>query len=99
MAKTFAELLRLFPKASDLGSALAEHGCAATPVLVRRWWGGEMLPARAWLAFVKACQARGHTDVTLELLATIAETPRADRVRTLEVQRVKAMADDMRASA
>lgn len=85
-ATTFSEILRLWPNAGDLRSDLIRHGCDASEVLIRRWWNEEMLPDRAWLALTKAAAEKGHEEVTLELLATIATTDRKTRLALLQAR-------------
>lgn len=85
-AKTFSEILRLWPNAGDLREALERHGCDATDVSIRRWWNDEMLPDRAWLALTKAAAEKGHDDVTLERLATIAQTDRKTRLGIIQAR-------------
>ena len=80
---TFTELLRRWQTAGELSKGLLAHGCEASETLVRRWWNEEMLPDRAWRAFVDLAYAAGHTDITLEVLAKIAETPRPDRIQQI----------------
>lgn len=80
---TFSDLLRRWNSAGELATGLARHGCTASETLIRRWWNEEMLPDRAWRAFVALAQESGHKDITLELLATIAETSRQDRFAAL----------------
>ena len=46
-----------------------------------------MLPERAWRAFVAASHEAGRTEVTLELLAEISETPRGSRLSWLAGQK------------
>jgi hypothetical protein len=85
-ATTFSEILRLWPSAGELREDLAKHGCEASEVLIRRWWGDEMLPDRAWLALTRAAAERGHHDVTLERLATIATTDRRTRLGIMQTR-------------
>jgi hypothetical protein len=78
--RTFTELLRRWNTAGELSKGLQRHGCEASETLVRRWWNEEMLPDRAWRAFVALAAEEGHDDITLDLLAEIAETPRQERL-------------------
>lgn len=78
--KTFSEILRKWPSAGALSTALLRHGCDASEVLIRRWWNEEMLPDRAWLPLVRAAAEVGHEGVTLDLLARLAMTTREDRL-------------------
>lgn len=84
--KTFSEILRFWPNAGDLSADLLRHGCDASEVLIRRWWNEEMLPDRAWLPLTRAAAEKGHTDVTLELLATIAMTTRKTRLGVVQAK-------------
>lgn len=78
--RTFTELLRRWNTAGDLSKGLLDEGCEASETLVRRWWNEEMLPDRAWRAFVALAEKAGHEDITLDVLARIAETPRSERL-------------------
>lgn len=88
--KTFSDLLRRWKTAGDLVAAFAGQGFEISEVLVRRWWNEEMLPERCWRSFVAAAKAAGHKDITLELLAEIAETDRQDRLKYWVDQRAAA---------